>query len=132
MAPPRRKREKPNERRYYKVALPEDVAERIEAKAKAEGRPQNRIIINELAAFPDLETFKELAEQVSDMKTVLARYGARITSLDVSDALLVAVDAVLTAEGGALSAAVEKLRLARDGMLAVERATKRAGREPHK
>src|SRR6476469_5764381 len=86
MAPPRRKREKANERRFFKVGLPNDIAQRIEAKAKAEGRPQNRIIINDLARIPYLEQFEKLAEQVSDMGTVLARYSARVTSLEMSDA----------------------------------------------
>jgi hypothetical protein len=132
MAPPRRKREKPSERRFYKVSLPEDIAKRIETKAKAEGRPQNRIIINELARIPYLEQFDNLAMQVSEMKIVLARYASQQISHDISKQLLDAVDAVLKAEGGTLPAAIEKLRLVRDGMLARERAAKRAGQEPDK
>ena len=34
------------------LRLPSDVLERIEAKAKREGHPFNRILINELALFP--------------------------------------------------------------------------------
>lgn len=117
MAPPRRKREKANERRYYKISLPEDIAQRIEAKAKAEGRPQNRVIINELAAFPDLETVGKLAEHVRDMETVLARYSSQQTSHDLSNQLLAAVDALLKADGGVLQAAVEKVRVVRNAML---------------
>jgi hypothetical protein len=131
MAPPRKKREKPNERRFYKIGLPEDVAERIEAKAKAEQRPMNRIIINELAAFPDLEEVGKLARHVGHIEVLLARYGSQLTSHDLSEQLLAAVDAVLKADGGALQAAVEKLRVVRTGMLVHERTTtKRAGRPP--
>ena len=97
MAPPRRKRPSPGQYRDYKIRLPEDVAERIEKKAKAEERPHNRIIINELAAVPLMVPVGNLAKHVSDMGMVLARYGARITALEVSDDLLAAVDAVLKA-----------------------------------
>ena len=41
MAPPRKKQPIPGQGREYKIRLPEDVAQRIEAKAKVEGRPQN-------------------------------------------------------------------------------------------
>jgi hypothetical protein len=118
MAPPRKKQPAPGQGREYKIRLPEDIAQRIEAKAKSEGRPQNRIIINELASVPDLEQTRNLATLVRDMEVVVARYAAQITSHDLSDRLLSAVDAVLNAEGGALTAAVEKLRVVRAGMLA--------------
>ena len=118
MAPPRRK---PGQEREHKIRLPEDIAQRIEAKAKHEQRPQNRIIINELAAFPDLEQTAKLAELVRDMEVVVARYAAQQTSHDLTDALLKAVDAVLAAQGGAPPAAIEKLRVARTGMLALDR-----------
>jgi hypothetical protein len=131
MAPPRRKRvTTPGEYRDYKIRLPEDVAQRIEAKAKGEQRPQNRVIINELAAFPDLEEVGKLARHVGHIEVLLARYASQLTSHDLSDQLLAAVDAALKADGGALQAAVEKLRVVRAGMLAHERTTKRAGREP--
>src|SRR5262245_7787731 len=116
MAPPRRK-SPPPQGREFKIRLPEDIAERIEAKAKDEQRPQNRIIINELAKFPDLEKTGKLAELVRDMEVVVARYAAQITSHDLADELLRAVDAVLATQGGALPAAIEKLRLVRTGML---------------
>jgi hypothetical protein len=118
MAPPRKKKPTPGQGREYKIRLPEDVAQRIEAKAKDEQRPQNRIIINELASVPGLERTRLLAELVSHMEVVLARYAAQITSHDPSDRLLSAVDAVLNAQGGALTAAVEKLRVVRAEMLA--------------
>jgi hypothetical protein len=118
MAPPRKKQPTPGQGREYKIRLPEDVAQRIEAKAKVEGRPQNRIIINELASVPHLEQTHKLATLVREMEVVVARYAAQITSHDLSDRLLSAVDAVLDAQGGALTAAVEKLRVVRAGMLA--------------
>ena len=117
MAPPRKKQPTPGQGREYKIRLPEDVAQRIEAKAKVEGRPQNRIIINELASVPDLEQTHKLAALVGDMEVVVARYAAQITLHDLSDALLKAVDAVLAARGGALPQAIERLRVARAGML---------------
>ena len=118
MAPPRKKQPAPGQGREYKIRLPEDIAQRIEAKAKVEGRPQNRIIINELAKFPDLEKTDKLAELVRYMEVVIARYAAQQTAADLSKQLLSAVDAVLNAQGGALTAAVEKLRVVRVGMLA--------------
>ena len=117
MAPPRKKQPSPGQGREYKIRLPEDVAQRVEAKAKVEGRPQNRIIINELASVPDLEQTHKLAALVGDMEVVVARYAAQITLHDLSDALLKAVDAVLAARGGALPQAIERLRVARAGML---------------
>ena len=122
MAPPRKKSPTPGQGREYKIRLPEDVAQRIEAKAKEQVRPQNRVIINELAAIPDLEQTGKLATMVRDMEVVLARYAAQITSHDLSGQLLDAVDAVLNAEGGALTAAVERLRVVRAGMLAHDQA----------
>ena len=122
MAPPRKKQPAPGQGREYKIRLPEDIAQRIEAKAKDEQRPQNRIIINELAAFPDLEETAKLAEQVREMEIVLARYAAQQTSHNVTDALLKAVDAVLATQGGALPAAIERLRVVRTGMLAHDQA----------
>jgi hypothetical protein len=120
MAPPRRKQPAAGQGHEYKIRLPGDVAERIEAKAKAEGRPQNRVIINELASVPDLEQTKKLATLVRDMEVVVARYAAQITSHDLSEQLLSAVDAVLHAPGNALTPAVENT-----GMLAHDRITKR-------
>ena len=139
MAPPRRKREKANERRFFKIALPEDIAARIEAKAKVEGRPQNRIIINELAAVPRLEQYEDYEEllvhhdnALERMEVTLAQYSGRIEWLDLSEKLVNAVDEVLITQGGAQQATIDRLRVIRTGMLAHERATKREGREPHK
>jgi hypothetical protein len=118
MAPPRKKQPAPGQGREYKIRLPEDIAQRIEAKAKVEGRPQNRIIINELASIPELEQTRQLASLVGHMEVVIARYAAQQTAADLSKQLLSAVDAVLNAQGGALTAAVERLRVERVSMLA--------------
>jgi hypothetical protein len=122
MAPPK-KRGSAGQVREYKIRLPLDISERIEAKAKKEQRPQNRIIINELAAFPTLEQHGELAKHVGEMGNMIARYGARIEWHDLSDELLKGVDAVLKAEGGAVHAAIDRLRVVRNAMR--EQTTKR-------
>jgi hypothetical protein len=123
MAPPRRKRPSPGQYRDYKIRLPEDVAERIEAKAKEKGWPQNRTIINELAEFPNMEPVSKLGEQVRELDVIIAQYGARITWHDLSDDLLKAVDAILKTklEG----AEIDKLRVVRSAMLGLDRTAKR-------
>ncbi len=121
MPPRRRKRTSPGENRPYKIMLPQDISDRIDQKAKATGLPLSRVIINDLAAIPYLETVGKFAELVSAMEVLLLRQGARLTSIDTSEQLVAAVDAVLAADGGTLQAAVDKLRLARNGMLAIER-----------
>jgi hypothetical protein len=118
MTPPRRKSAVLGRGREFKIRLPEDITRRIEAKANVEQRPQNRIIINELASFPELEKTRRLASLIGDMEVVLARYAAQITLHDLSDALLKAIDTVLAAQGAALPTAIERLRVARAGMLA--------------
>ena len=118
---PRRKKQPPLHGREFKIRLPEDIADRIRSKAEREGRPQNRIIINELAAVPRLEQADDFATLIGAMQNTLARYGSRIAMHDLSDELLRAVDAVLKAEGGALQATVDKLRVVRSAMLQHER-----------
>src|SRR4029453_9101500 len=110
MAPRKKKRTTPafERGREFKLRLPPEVSERVEAKAKEEGRPQNRIIINELAAFPNLERLRKLDEMVSDMETTLARYSSRIVLADVGEALLQAVDDVLKADSHELQARLDR------------------------
>ena len=85
MAPPRKKRRAPGEGHPVHLRLPTDVFRRIEAKAKDEtGWPLNRVIINELAAFPDLEKQAKLGELIRDMEVVLAQYGSRITLAELT------------------------------------------------
>jgi hypothetical protein len=102
--------------REFKLRLPEDVADRIEAKAKAEGRPQNRIIINELAAYPNLEKIGELREHVADLEVLLLKYSTRLTWQELSDELVSGIDAVLKTQGGAQQVAIDKLRAVRNAM----------------
>jgi hypothetical protein len=117
MARRKQQRAAPGHGREFKIRLPEDIAWRIEGKAKDKEWPLNRVIINELAAYPDLEQVGVLAETVGDMEVILAHYSARITWQDLSDKLLSAVDAVLKAQGGALQAAIDQLRVVRAAML---------------
>jgi len=96
------------------MRLPTDVFERIEARAKGEGRPFHRIIVDELALFPHLFRQARLGELVRDMETVLARYGSRITVTEVNEALLHAVDEALAARtDGQLQAQLDRLRVIR-------------------
>ena len=102
--------------REYKLSLPEDIANRIEAKAKDEARPQNRIIINELAAYPNLEKIGELRQHVADLEALLLKYSVRLTWQELSDELISTVDAVLKTQGGAQQVAIDKLRAVRNAM----------------
>lgn len=117
-APPRPGKE-------YKLRLPQDVADMIEIRAKAEQRPQNRIIINMLASVPRLEKGRLFEDLIGDMEVVLARHGRRISWHDVQDELLAAVDELLKSEGGAAQAALERLRAVRTGMLIAQRSLKK-------
>jgi hypothetical protein len=104
------------------LRLPTDVVERIEAKAKSEGRPFNRILVEELALFPHLDREARLGELVRDMESVLARYGSRITATELNEALLHAVDEALAAETDAEpQPPLERLRVIRRAMLESER-----------
>jgi hypothetical protein len=104
------------------LRLPAEVVERIQAKAKDEGRPFNRILVNELALFPHLDRQARLGELVRDMESVLARYWSRITATELNEALLHAVDEALAAETGAqLQPQLERLRVIRRTMLENER-----------
>jgi hypothetical protein len=120
---PRRKKTPPPSGREFTIRLPEDIANRIRAKAEREIKPQNRIIINELAAYPRLEILEDVSTLASFMKNLYADYSSRIAWLDLSKDLLNAVDAVLKADGAsALQAAVDKLRIQRNAMLQHQKA----------
>ena len=73
-------------------------------------------VLNELASIPYMETLKCFAEQVEDMKVVLARHDAAIAWHTMGTELFAAIDAILSAEGGDLQAAIERLRAIRTGM----------------
>jgi hypothetical protein len=123
MAPPRKRKPIPGKLYDFKLRMPEDIRERIEAKAEKMGWPQNRIIVNELADHPRLEQFCELANHILDLKdairrneTLMARYRASIDMHDLSKELLKAVDTILATEGGAQQTAIERLRVVRNAM----------------
>jgi hypothetical protein len=125
MAPPRRKRKAPGEGHSVYLRLPTDVFERIEKKAKEEGRPFNRIIINELAAIPNLEQQRKFATLVGEMEVILARYGSRITLADLGEPVLRAVDEVLEAKTDAeRTRRLDKLRVLRAAMVKHEQQAK--------
>jgi hypothetical protein len=118
VAPPRKKRKVPGEGRRFHFRLPDDVADRLEKKAKDENRSINRIVINELAEHPDLERYRDFAHQLEDLKILVARYGARIIGIEQNDAVLHAIDEVLAAKsGGELQSRLDQLRVLRANML---------------
>ena len=120
--PPHRKPLKPGRTTRVYLRLPSDVLERIEAKAKREGRPFNRVLINELALFPHLDRQARLGGLVGDMEAVLARYGSRITVTELNEARLHAVDeALAAADDGELQQQLDRLRVIRCTMLVSER-----------
>jgi hypothetical protein len=115
MAPRKKKSPAPQDREF-KLRLPPDVSQWVEERAELERRPQNRVIINTLAAFPELEKQRKLAQLVSDMEIVLARYASRVTQTDMNEHLLAVVDQLLSANSTEISSLVEKLRVARSAM----------------
>jgi hypothetical protein len=122
--PRHRKPPEPGRTNRVYMRLPTDVFERLEAKAKGEGRPFHRIIVDELALFPHLDRQARLGELVRDMETVLARYGARIAVTEVNLGLLHAVDQALAARtDGQLQQQLDRLRVIRYSMLESERQT---------
>jgi hypothetical protein len=106
-----------------------DVAERIEQKAAAERLPVNRIIINELASIPYLESEAKLPDSIRQLEVVIAQMAARITWHNIQDELLNAVDAVLGAPASA-PPSLDKLKAVRMGMLIHERQAKKKKGEP--
>jgi hypothetical protein len=117
MAPPRKKRRAPGEGHPVHLRLPSDVFERIEAKTKKTGWPFNRVIINELAAFPDLEANAKHRELNSAAEVLLTKFGARMTWLELNEELLNGVDRVLESHGVARDAAIDQLQMTRNAML---------------
>jgi hypothetical protein len=101
--------------------LPTDVFVRIEAKAKEERRPFHRILVEELSLFPHLDQQARLGELVTEIETVLARYGSRLTVTEFNEALIDVVDEVLAARtDGQLQQQLDRLRMIRSTMLESE------------
>jgi CBS domain-containing protein len=113
MAP--RKRRAASQHRQFKIRLPGDITARIEAKAQAEGRPQNRVIINELAAFPALEKQRKLAELVDEFELLTLRHEARLGKVELQEDLFGALHEVLQADDannvGEVRAGLSKVRV---------------------
>jgi hypothetical protein len=128
MTPPRRKRRAPGEGHPVHLRLPTDVFERIEAKTKEKGWPFNRVIINELAAFPDLEKQAKLGELTRRMEDTLAHYSTRIVVADLTDDLLRTLHEIVKADGannvGELRAKVAKVRVILSAMERLEQESK--------
>jgi hypothetical protein len=124
----RRKKTASEQAREFKLRLPSDVSQRIVAKAEKNGWPQNRVIINELAEYPALKEYREQGDQISAVNDIVAKYGARITWLELSEQLLDALDVALDAQGTAQQAALDKVRVLRNQMRR-EQEIKRKGNE---
>jgi hypothetical protein len=108
--------------REFKVILPPDVSERIERRAREEGKPQSRIIVDDLSRIPFLESQAQFGKLVKAMETVLARYGSRIVTADLETQLLRAIDRLLEAKPGEVQARLDGLRVLRAAMASRERA----------
>ena len=117
---PRRRPPEPGRTNRVHLRLPTDVFLRIEAKAKGQGRPFHRIIVEELSLFPHLDQQARLGELVREMETVLARYGSRLTVTEFNEALIHAVDEALAARTGQLQQPLDRLRTIRRTMLESE------------
>jgi hypothetical protein len=127
---PSRKPPEPGSAPRLNIRLPLDVFERVAAKAKAEGRPINRVVINELAAFPHLDRQNDFDQSVSTMKNLLARHGARLTATELNGDLLQALDAALAARtAGQLEPQLDRLRVIRGALLENERQVAKDERE---
>jgi predicted HicB family RNase H-like nuclease len=63
MAPPLKKKRLPGEPYQFLVRLPPLLHARLKTKATREGQPMNRVIVDELTAFPNLEALAELAKK---------------------------------------------------------------------
>lgn len=117
MAPPREASE-PGRLHSIFVRLTPAVFQRIASKAKAEGRPLNCIIMDELTAYPQLAGQVQFGKLLAAMETVLARYSARIIQADLETQLLKAVDLALAATtDGERQARLDGMRVLRNAML---------------
>jgi hypothetical protein len=86
------------EYREYKLRLPVQVADRIAAKAQAAGKPQSRVIVDELSVFGPRENLRNLNEVVDDLRVMVARYSARIVAVDLKDDVVRMLREVLAAD----------------------------------
>ena len=103
--------------RLVHLRLPQDIVERIDAEAKRQGRPFNRIVINELSLVPWWKEQAKLGQLVQNMEVVLAKYGARVDVANIGQELLMAIDDALAAETDSqLQSRLDKVRVLRTSM----------------
>jgi hypothetical protein len=98
--------------RMFRLRLPPDLSADIEKEAYDTGLPQNRIILNRLAREMQNDATVTQASLNAHMADLLARYGARISSLEYGEDLLQAAEGVVNATTAELQAKVDKLRVA--------------------
>ena len=112
--------------REFKVILPPELSSRIEARAREQGKPQSRVIIEDLSRIPHLEAQTQLHKLVQTMDLVLTHHSSRLVMAELSEQLFRAVDHVLAAQTAAnhldLLARLDGLRLLRMTMLRREKA----------
>jgi transcriptional regulator with AAA-type ATPase domain len=77
--------------REYKLRLPPALSKRIEKDAEKEGKPQSRIVIEDLESIPYLRSRAHFEDLVKDMEHTLGLYSARVHATMVTDNLLNAV-----------------------------------------
>src|SRR5262245_55790053 len=84
----RKRKKKASAAREYKLRLPPALSERIEKLAATEGKPQSRIIIDDLESIPYLRSRAHFEDLVKDMEYTLSLYSSRVISVVVSEELL--------------------------------------------
>jgi len=106
----------PPRAREYKVRLPADLADRVEARAKAETWPQNRTVINLLARYFDLENIGTLVEHLGHLDNMILKYSSRIEWQELTEEFLQIANEVVTTKGAAREVAIDKLNAALKAM----------------
>jgi hypothetical protein len=85
---PRKSRKKVSAAREYKLRLPPALSERIAKDASEQGKPQSRIIIEDLEQIPYLRSVGVFDTLIKDMDYTLSRYSARVMLSDIADDFL--------------------------------------------
>jgi hypothetical protein len=109
--------------REFRLRLPPDLSGRIEKEAYDTGKPQNRVIIDMLARVTQADESTSIASSARHLETLLAKYSAQQSSVELSKDLLRAVDEILDAKPHEVQARVEGLRVVRRAMREIERTT---------
>ena len=76
----RKKKNRKAAGREYKLRLPPALSKRIESDAEREGKPQSRIVIEDLESIPYLRSRAHFEDLVKDMEHTLA-FAARESTL---------------------------------------------------